>query len=240
MQILAVISHPRALPYLIGERIAARGGTCHNINPHRGGVLPAGPVGYDGLLVLGGSMSAANPEFDPVFTPLMELIREIHEVQKPVLGVCLGSQLLARSFDADVYPLNGLEVGYTPLHITESGAADSLLTGLSRRQTIFEWHEDTFDLPNGAELLMSGDNCHHQAFRIGSTSYGFQCHFEVDSRHIEVWIKEGRADLVYYHGVGADEVERDIRRQMTRHVRLSSKFAYHVGDRWIDLISERR
>ena len=239
VQILAIISHPTALPYLIGERIAARGASWRNVNPHEGGVLPPSPQGLAGLLVLGGSMSVADPAYDHVFEPVTALIRAFHAEQKPVLGVCLGSQLLARSFAAAVYPLDDLEVGYVALELTDAGAEDALLAGLSRRQTIFEWHEDTFDLPAGAELLMTGATCRHQAFRVGATSYGFQCHFEVGASQIETWIGAGRANLKQHRGPRADAVEHEIRTQMPAHAEAAGRFARTLADGWMDLVAAR-
>ena len=239
VQILAIINHPSALPYLIGERIAARGASCYNVNPHAGGVLPRNPDGHAGLLVLGGSMSVADPDYDHVFEPVTALIRAFHAADKPVLGVCLGSQLLARSFAGAVYPLGDLEVGYVPLELTDAGAKDALLTGLARRQTIFEWHEDTFDLPAQAELLMTGATCRHQAFRVGATSYGFQCHFEVGASEIETWIGAGRDNLEQHRGARADAVEYQIRSEMSDYAPAAARFARTLADGWMDLVVAR-
>ena len=239
MQILAIINHPSALPYLIGERIEARGASCHNVNPHAGGVLPQNPDGHAGLLVLGGSMSAADPDYDHIFELVTTLIRAFHAAEKPVLGVCLGSQLLARSFAGAVYPLGDLEVGYVPLELTDAGAKEAVLAGLARRQTIFEWHEDTFDLPTGAELLMTGATCRHQGFRVGATSYGFQCHFEVGASQIETWIGAGRDNLEQHRGARADAVENQIRSQMSDYAPAAARFARTLADGWMDLVVAR-
>ena len=239
VKILAIINHPSALPYLIGQHIEARGAACHSIDPHQGDTVPADPDGFAGLLVLGGAMSAGDRDYDHVFEPVTALIRAFHGGAKPVLGVCLGSQLLARSFDKPVYPHADLEVGYVPLTITEAGASDPLLRELAPDQTIFEWHEDTFELPDGAELLMTGQHCRNQAFRIGTSSYGFQCHFEVDAPQVLIWLEAGRENLLKHRGARAEAVDRDIRAQIPQYVAGAVQFAHTVTHKWMDLVVER-
>ncbi len=237
MRILCIINHPTGLPYLVGEEIAEAGGECVHVNPHEGQTLPQDSDDFAGLLVLGGAMSAGDRDNDHVFEPMTALIRTFHAEEKPVLGICLGSQLLARSFAARVYPHADLEVGYVPLTVTDAGARDPLLCGVGREQVIFEWHYETFDLPDQAELLMTGRDCRHQAFRVGATSYGFQCHFEVDAERVRYWLEAGRETLDKHRGRHATATDREIRARIPRYAARAESFARGVSRNWMAMVS---
>ena len=134
-------------------------------------------------------MPATTSNF-PAFPPMLDLLRGFHEQAKPMLGLCLGSQLLARAFGETVRRSEEFEVGYPAIEITEDGQKDPLLTGLAPRQRILQWHEDTFEMPKGAVQLMTGTTIRNQAFRFGRTTYGFQCHFEVSPELAKQWFSQ--------------------------------------------------
>ena len=152
-------------------------------------MLPADHGPYDGVIVLGGTMDAFDDEKNPHFQPLIQLLRGFHPADKPILGICLGAQLVARVFDKPVYRHVELELGFTEVEITDAGARSPLLAGAARRQRVMEWHQDTFDLPEGAELLVTGERCRNQAFRIGHHVYAFQFHFEATRPMLRSWVK---------------------------------------------------
>jgi GMP synthase (glutamine-hydrolysing) len=110
----------------------------------------------------------------------------------PVLGICLGSQLIARALGARVYRNTEKEIGWFPLHWTSAAAADPLFHGFSDPQTVFQWHGETFDLPPGAQHLAYSAACRHQAFRVGNV-YGIQFHLEVTPPIIEDWLRQDAA-----------------------------------------------
>jgi GMP synthase-like glutamine amidotransferase len=103
-----------------------------------------------------------------------------------VLGICLGSQLLASALGAVVRRNPASEIGWFDLQFTSAAADDPLFTGLDR-ETVFHWHGETFDLPPGAELLGSSELCRNQAFRAGDCAYGLQFHLEVTPEMIADW-----------------------------------------------------
>jgi GMP synthase-like glutamine amidotransferase len=240
MRILAVLNHDDVPPALVGERVVARGGTLVEVNPHDGGGLPQGDDGFDAILVLGGVMSAADHDGYPAFRPVTELLRAFHGAGKPVLGICLGSQLLAMAFGKPVFRHREVEFGFLPLQVTEAGAADPLLQGLAGAPHIFQWHEDTFELPDQAVLLMTGEGCRNQAFRVGASSYGFQCHFEATDEAIRRWIRLGRAELERELGPRAAGIEDEIAAQSARNMAAARAFACAVSDRWLDLVERRK
>lgn len=141
-----------------------------------------------GLVVLGGPMNVDEVDRYPFLAREVQWIREALRIDLPVLGVCLGSQLLARTLGARVYPNGIKEIGWYPIDLTPAAAADPLFAGLEPRQTVFQWHGDTFDLPDGAVLLASSPLCRHQAFRYGRSAWGLQFHVEMTAELVHDWL----------------------------------------------------
>lgn len=146
------------------------------------------PADYDALIFMGGPMSV-NDNL-PYLRQEEEYIRQAISRGMPVLGVCLGSQLIARALGAQVRRNPAKEIGWFDLTLTPTGRADPLLAGFGDRERVFHWHGETFDMPPGAELLASSERCRNQAFRVGSTVYGMQFHLEVTPAMIAAWCLE--------------------------------------------------
>jgi GMP synthase (glutamine-hydrolysing) len=154
------------------------------------GLYPAGaPLPdisrYDGLIFLGGPMSANDPL--PWLRTEMGVIERALTAGTPVLGVCLGAQLIAKTLGARVYRNAEREIGWFDIHLAKGAASDPVFTGLRHSETVFHWHSDTFDLPAGAELLARSDRTERQAYRYGRTCYGMQFHLEVTPQMIVDW-----------------------------------------------------
>jgi GMP synthase (glutamine-hydrolysing) len=141
-----------------------------------------------GLVLMGGPMSA-NDDL-PFVHREVEMIAEAVKAGQPVLGICLGAQILARALGARVYRNAVKEIGWAPVHWTEAAARDPLLAGLDKPESVFHWHGETFDLPAGAEWLASSQACRNQAFRAGRSAWGFQFHLEVTPEMISTWCCE--------------------------------------------------
>ncbi len=137
------------------------------------------------LIFMGGPMSA-NDDL-PYLRQELQFIREAVERGQPVLGVCLGSQLIAKALGAKVYPNARKEIGWFEVHLTEAGRRDPVLSSWDLSETVFHWHGETFDLPEGAEWLAYSEACRHQAFRVGANVYGLQFHLEVTPEMIADW-----------------------------------------------------
>jgi len=149
------------------------------------GSVPPDPSAYDGLIFMGGPMSV-NDNL-PYLQWEMRAIVEGVKRDQPVLGICLGAQLIAKALGAPVYRNPQSEIGWFPVEFSEAADGDMLLGGLPKRETVFHWHGETFDLPPGAVLLASSERCRHQAFRLKESTYGLQFHLEVTPETIADW-----------------------------------------------------
>jgi GMP synthase (glutamine-hydrolysing) len=142
--------------------------------------LPADMKGAGGLVVMGGPMGVYQTDRYPWLRDEMRLIEDAIKANLPVLGVCLGAQIVAAALGAKVErnPA-GKEIGWHPIRLSDAAKDDRLLRGLPATLTPFHWHGDIFELPRGATSLASSDKTPCQAFRHGDKAYGFQFHFEV-------------------------------------------------------------
>jgi GMP synthase (glutamine-hydrolysing) len=140
----------------------------------------------DLLAVLGGPIGAEDDALYPFLADEVSLIKERLTAQKPILGICLGAQLMARALGASVRPMRQKEIGYSPVILTES-ARKSPLAHIGN-QPVLHWHGDQFSMPHGVESLACTSACPHQAFMIGSHAMAWQFHLEVDANRIEQWL----------------------------------------------------
>jgi GMP synthase-like glutamine amidotransferase len=164
-----------------------------------------------GLIVFGGEMNVDEIERYPYLLTQRELMRRAVDAGLPVLGICLGAQMLARALDARVYRAAVRELGFKPIRITDAGQADPLLAAFHTSDRVFQWHEDTFDLPAGAELLAAGDDVRVQAFRMGRNAWGVQFHFEVDAEGVDAWLRVAEPSLERVWKRSAEEVREELR-----------------------------
>lgn len=148
--------------------------------------------GYDGLVLLGGPMCIRQMDEYPHLKHEIKMIEVAMAENIPVLGICLGAQLVSHALGAKVYPHSEKEIGWYPVSLTEAGRQDPLFQHFEEVEPIFQWHGDTFDLPSGAVHLASSSTCENQAFRYGEGVYGFQFHMEVDEAMIHRWMKVPR------------------------------------------------
>lgn len=142
-----------------------------------------------GLVVMGGPMNVYENDLYPFLDFEDHVLRLAVELDFPVLGICLGAQLLARAIGGRVRRNRVKEIGWRTVRTSLEGEQDPLLRHLAPEACVFQWHGDTFDLPMGAVHLAWSDVCYNQAFRYGR-SYGLQFHLEVDEAMVEEWLAE--------------------------------------------------
>lgn len=138
-----------------------------------------------GVIVMGGPQSANDSL--PGLVAELKLIEQAVAEGTPVLGICLGTQLIAKALGARVYPNPEKEIGWAPVYFTDAASDDAVFSGIASPAMLFHWHGETFDLPAGAQWLAYSDRCHHQAFRFGPNIYGVQFHPEITPEMIVDW-----------------------------------------------------
>jgi GMP synthase (glutamine-hydrolysing) len=168
------------------------------------------PVQPDLLVVLGGPVSVYEEDRYPFLVDELTLLRSRIEAARPTIGICLGAQLIARALGARVYPGPAKEIGWSPLRLTEAGKAGPLRHFANT--PVLHWHGDTFDLPEGAQLLASTPLYQHQAFLFGQNVIGFQFHPEADGRAFERWLVGHAVEIASVPGLSVSALRADTSR----------------------------
>jgi GMP synthase (glutamine-hydrolysing) len=170
------------------------------------------PLSPDLLVVLGGPIGAMDDMNYPFLAQETELLKRRLATGKPTLGICLGAQLLARALGARVYRGRETEIGWGPLLLTAAGQASPVRHLAAEHTFMFHWHDDTFDLPQGATLLAGTESCLHQAFSWGQATLAFQCHPEVRAAELENWFVGHAVELKTAEGINVRKLRADSRR----------------------------
>ena len=210
-------------PDLVAEIALEQGMSIQTIRPDQGEPLPD-PISTQNTiaLLLGGPMGVEDRHQDALAWMQRELewLTRWHQQRQPVLGICLGAQLLAVAAGGSVKPLEvGLppqplkEVGFGAIHWLEKPSKEPLLRGLQPSELVLHWHGDRIDLPSTATLLGSSLHCQEQVFRLASHAIGLQCHLEVSRPNLEVWIQEDHDFIVSAMGPeGPERLRQDHER----------------------------
>ncbi len=182
----------------------------------------------DLAVVLGGPIGAYETDAYPFLVPEIEAIAERLAQTKPTLGLCLGSQIMARALGARVYPGGRKEIGWSPVSLTAAGT-QSCLAALEAT-AVLHWHGDTFDLPPGAERLASTDLYENQAFALDRHALALQFHPEVTAAGLERWYVGHAVEIAATDGVDV----ASLRAQALEHAPALEAAGRRVFERWLD------
>lgn len=152
---------------------------------------------YDGLVILGGNMAVYEADIYKHIKVELRLIEEALKKDIPILGICLGSQLLAHVLGSTIRKADHKEIGWHDVELTPMGQADPLLDHFQKKEKLFQLHGDTFDIPTSAIHLARSELCNSQAFRYNK-AYGFQFHLEVDEAMILRWLSSQQNQAQYF------------------------------------------
>jgi GMP synthase (glutamine-hydrolysing) len=188
VDVLAVIHGERVRAGIFGEVVEARGHRLDEWSLAWGTPLPQPLDAYGAVLVFGGAMHADQDDRHSWLREENLFLQRLLMLRMPVLGVCLGAQLLAKASLAPVYRAGEPEVGWFEVQLTGEAANDPLLSRLPKRFEAFQWHYYTYDLPSGAVELATSPQC-TQAFRLGEAAWGIQFHAEVTQEQVADWIE---------------------------------------------------
>ncbi|GBD39509.1 GMP synthase [glutamine-hydrolyzing] [bacterium HR37] len=182
-------------------------------NPH----ITLGDAG--GLVILGGPMNVYEVDRYPFLDLEDRLVKDAVEKNLPVLGICLGAQIIAKALGARVTRNREKEIGWYPIRITEDAREDRLFRYFGDEEVVFHWHGDTFEIPEGAVHLACSSLCRNQAFRYGSCVYALQFHIEVTQDMVLEWlgVRENKIEIASLGGkVNPDSIREQSPRFMAR------------------------
>jgi GMP synthase-like glutamine amidotransferase len=148
---------------------------------------------YRGWIWLGGEMGANDEAAFPHIGYEKNLLAQLLKKHTPVLGICLGAQLMARALGGAIHRMKQKEIGWIPLKQTATGMKDSLFSRFAHGVPQFQWHQDGFTLPKGIEPLLSSDGCAQQAFRVNAVAVGVQFHPEITENTIDRWLDQSKS-----------------------------------------------
>ncbi len=185
---------------------------------------------FDALVVMGGPMSAYDEAIYDWMKAEKVFIREAINNAKKVIGICLGSQLIAEVLGARVYPNKEKEIGWFPLTLTNAGKENTCTDFLPSEFTVFHFHGDTFDLPEGAKLLASSEACVNQAYLYKNNVLGLQFHIEATQSGAEAMLEHCAGELVEAKYIQqADE----IKSQMDKYVPENNVYMFELLNRFL-------
>jgi GMP synthase (glutamine-hydrolysing) len=216
-----IITHVKSEgPGTLGDFLTSQNIVVEKVKLYEGEMLPEDPLNYDTIITMGGPMSVHDDVLYPLLKEEIGFLRKVIEGNVPLLGICLGAQLIARACDAPVEEASNREIGWKNVFITEEGKKDMLFQGIPGVMRVFQWHKDTFEIPEGATFLATGWDCENQAFRYRN-AFGLQFHVEVTRGMLSEWF-EGSPELDQILE-GYEEIEPDL---ITRARTIYSNFLW--------------
>jgi GMP synthase (glutamine-hydrolysing) len=230
---VVVLEHaPAETAGIIAEELEARGMSLRVVRTFAGDAVPSELSPARGLVVMGGPMSVYEADRYPFLAEEMRLIENAVRSDLPVLGVCLGSQLVAATLGAQVTRGNRKEIGWHTASLAEGALIDPLWVGMPHSFQAFHWHGDVFTLPSGAVRLASSELTEHQAFRYGRATYGVLCHLEVTPPIVHAMVHAFGSELAE-EGLSGDAILQRAEELLPGSMELGR----HVYGGWAGLVA---
>lgn len=236
MRVLAIVHQRDAGPGVFAEAIAEFGAELDQWLLPEQPAPPADPHGYDAVFVLGGSMNVDQGERHPWLAGESALIEELLDRGTPLIGLCLGGQMVAQAAGAVPRRAAGPEIGWRPVKLTEAGRDDPLLGPLGSSFEAFQWHSYEFPLPPGAVALARSEVC-LQAARIGEAAWAIQFHPEVTEADALHWTADYKSDADAVR-IGVDPTALTL--EIEAKIEAFNELGRDVCRRWLDFAEARR
>lgn len=235
MRVLAIVQQPDAGPGVFAEAIRARGDVLDEWAPSRDESPPADPLGYDAVFSLGGAMNVDEGDRHPWLVREVALLGELLAQGTPLLGLCLGGQLLAKAAGASPRRAVRPEIGWHRVELTAAGREDPLLAPLAPRFEALQWHSYEFPLPPGAVALARSEVC-LQGARLGERAWALQFHPEVSRADALHWVEDYRSDPDAVR-IGVDP--EALRTETEAKIDAFNRLGRELCGRWLDLAGRR-
>jgi GMP synthase-like glutamine amidotransferase len=219
-------------PGIYEDILVEKGASIHRVEIDAGQQLPDWR-GFDAILAMGGPMSVNDGDSLPWLVAEKLWVREAVLAGKPYWGVCLGVQLLAASLGARVYVGVRPEVGIMPVYLTAAALEDDVFSGLPRELLTFQWHGETFDLPEGAVLLATSPAYPNQAFRWKEKAYGVQFHVEISAELVKQWCQVPAYQAALERVLGAGAATR-VLGDVSREEKALRSYARSMFENWLE------
>ena len=238
------------LRWLIGGQIVKFGCFIERIGDSIGGWIdyevdfdfPTSIEPYSALAVMGGGMSANDPLLSNRQAEILILQAMLKDI--PVIGHCLGGQLMSKALGGTITRAQRPEIGWYPIRYAENELTKQWF-GDDPTDTVIQWHYETFSIPTGATLLASSDNCSNQAFSIGK-HLAMQFHIEMDEEKVDVWVREDdenwRESRIEFNSIqGRDEILTNTPRYITKHKETADRIytKWLETTEWYELLKNR-
>ena len=232
MKQVVVLQHAKCeAPGLIARALERKGYSLKTVHTFTGEAVPEELGGAAGLVIMGGPMGVYEHERYPFIRGEMRLIENALSKDKPILGVCLGSQLLASALGASVRKGEQKEIGWHRVTLSESSRQDSLTGGMGGSFMAYHWHGDIFDLPADSTRLASSRLTTTQAFRYGNKTYGFLFHMEITPEILRGMTATFADELKEVRLDGGELI-----RQAEAHLPQLQMIGTQVFERWAELL----
>ncbi|HTY21587.1 MAG TPA: type 1 glutamine amidotransferase [Desulfomonilaceae bacterium] len=189
MNVLIIVHVESEGPGTLGVFLVSAGATLRMARLYAGDSVPESIDGLDAVVSMGGPMNVYEEEKYPFLKHETTLLRKAIDAGRPVLGVCLGAQMIAKACGARVVKSPKKEVGWGQIFVTNAGKEDVLFNGLPPTLEVLQWHEDMFEIPEAGSLIATGNDCPNQAFRYRN-AFGLQFHVEVTRDILADWFKD--------------------------------------------------
>src|SRR3990167_4981432 len=232
MKPVAIFRHARSEgPGYFATYLERRSIPWHLVAVDQGERLPRDARRFSGLALMGGPMSV-NDEALPWIAPLLELVRDAGRKDLPVLGHCLGGQLMAKAFGGAVRASPVKEIGWGEVRVSDNEPAREWLGELQCFES-FHWHGETFSIPPGGTRVLENANCANQAFALGR-HFGMQCHVEMTGELIRSWVRGGAGEIAAGRASPGVQRPEEIERDLEARLEALHRVADRIYDRWCE------
>ncbi len=215
-------------PALIADVLLAAGHTLATVHLDQGDKLPDSSDHINGAIIMGGPQSANDIQTAYIRKELVWLEKAIKDGM-PMLGICLGAQLIAKAAGAEILTSPVRELGWFPVYQTSESETDPLFSLMQHGLTVFQWHGETFSIPESMILTATHPDVPAQAFRLGHGQYGLQFHVEVKEHIIEDWIKTGDSECQYLGNSGINR----LRSQTPKYIKSMQDYCRQMALAWL-------
>ena len=227
MAVIVFQHHPNEGPAVLGSVLHSYGHRFRVIRLYQGDAVPSQLDEVDGVISMGGPMDVDQGDQYAWMAEEKQYLKTAHDAGVPIVGICLGAQLIASALGGEVEKMPSAEIGWYPTTLSFGGTTDPIYSGIAWQSHQFHVHgQEVTQLPNGAVCLASSEKCKNQAFRVGLTTYGFQYHFEWNRQDLEMVVRD---PFIASAGCLGDEILHQLNDHYDSYRRLGDRLCHTIA-----------